>query len=234
MEQSTRTLPLRLIPTKGGQIIKIVLGLAFIGVAGIVLQWMDPRQIITASGNFTTLFIAVMTILPFFVIPLAVIGGSALKLLPGSPCYYLQIGPDALVHRQGFRIRRFAWSELSRFAVYVDKQTTHSRGGSESTSKYYYVVAVRPQDEEFLQDSSQRNTYAIFKISADEYGGGDGAEDANALADWLTEIRQQALTNRGRVLAVLGIPPEFRDTASAPGAAASSVVPGGPSSVIER
>lgn len=75
---------------------------------------------------------------------------------------------------------------------------------------------------EFLQDSWQRNSYAIIKILADEYGAGVGAEDANALADWLTEIRAQALANHGRVLAVLAIPPEFRATVIAVGAAAAT------------
>jgi hypothetical protein len=232
MEQISRSLPLRLIPTKGSQVWVIIFSLAFIGFAGFMISKFNPFALVEKNGPigyFLILFFAI-----FFLIPIAGLASAVFKLLPGSPYYYLQIASDGLLLRQGWKSKRFAWSELSPFAVHVEVQTDRDKHGNESTTTYYYVVAVPSADEALLQDRWKRYSHSVFSILADEYGAGGEEEDADSLANWLTEIRGSALANSGRAATEVTVPPEFRGTVVAPSAWAPIAAPAAQSRVIER
>jgi hypothetical protein len=107
---------------------------------------------------------------------------------------------------------RFAWSELSPFAVHTEVVTTRKKYGGKSMTTYYYVIAVPAADEALLQDKEMRYSNSVFAILPGEYGAGSEEEDANALAGWLTEIRSDALANSGRAAAEVPVPLEFWGT----------------------
>jgi hypothetical protein len=218
-------LPLRLIPSKDSQGLPIIWSLAALGIIGLV------GLIAVKNGPIDNLILLLFAV--FLLIPIGGLAVSAMNLLPGSPYYYLEIAPRGIVTRQGFGTKRFAWSELSPFAVHVEVVNRRRKYGGRATTTYYYVVAVPAADEALLQDSSKRFRRAIFRILPDEYGAGNGEEDANTLANWLTEIRSNVLANPGRAAMKVSVPPEFRGTVIS--AVAQPVSPlDRKSSVIER
>jgi hypothetical protein len=210
MEQVTRSLPLRLIPTKGSQALPIVAMMVLLGVVGFVALNHNPMTLVQKNGPIGYLYHLLFAV--FILIPIGGLVVSVLKLLPGSPYYHLEIAPRGIVIRQGFTTKRFAWSEVSPFAVHIEVVTTRGKNGRKSTSTYYYVVAVPAADEALLQDKAKRLSRSVFRVVAGEYGVGSEEEDANALASWLTEVRSNALVNSGRTKAQVAVPPEFRGT----------------------
>jgi len=209
MQQTESRLPLRLIPRKGFQIGTIVVLLIFMGIAGFIIAQFAPWELVRANspiGYGILLFFSI-----FFLIPLIWIASAVLKLLPGSPYYYLEIASAGLVLREGLRSKRFAWAELSPFAVHLEVFTSRDKNGNRTTTESYYVLALRAADEAVLQDKGARLHRAAFKMLPDEYGAASKEADAEAMAKLLTEIRAAALT--GRLVKTVAVPPEFHETA---------------------
>lgn len=231
MDRATQKLPLRLIPDKGSQLKEFIFPLVLIGFAVFLFRQVDPLNVIDVHGKpvyLTFLFFAV-----FLLFPLSMIASSVLKLLPGSPYYYLQIASEGLTLRQGRKTKRYLWTELSPFAVDVQVTSTrNSKTGSGQTETDYYVVAGRAGDDAAPQD----DRYPVFRIPTDEYGVGGGKEDANAFANWLNEIRASALANSGLAPADVAVPLEYCEIVrSAPAAAQTTPMFAKKSSrVIER
>lgn len=223
-------LPLRLIPVKGSQLKEFVYPLVLIGFAVFLFRQVDPLNVVDANGKpvyLTLLFFAL-----FSLIPLSMIVRSVLKLLPGSPYYYLQIASDSLILRQGLKTKRYKWAALSPFSVAIRTATTRNNGtGSGQTSTDYYVVAGPAGDEAALQSRDP-----IFEILAEEYGVGGEKEDADALANWLTEIRASALANSGLAPTGVDVTAEFREAVrtAIPAAQAKPALANKSSGVIER
>jgi hypothetical protein len=231
MNELPKNLPLRLVPRKGGQVGTIVVLLVFMGIAGFIIAQFAPWELMAAKrpiGYGILLFFSI-----FFLIPLFWIVTAVLKLLPGSPYYYLEIAPSGVVLRAGFRSKRFAWEELSPFTVHLEVQTSRDKNGNQTRTEYYYVTAMRAADEALLQDKGRRLGSAAFKMLPDEYGAAGKEADAEAMAQWLSEIRAAALT--GRPLKTVAVPPEFRETAlPTQGIQAGVARPARSGAVIER
>jgi hypothetical protein len=232
MDQVSQSLPLRIIPTKDSQALPIVYSLLFLGFVGLFARSHNPLILVERNDPAGYLFLLLFAV--FSLIPIAGLAVSVIKLLPGSPYYYLEIAPRGIAIRQGFKTKRFAWSELSPFSVHTEVVTRRRKYGGTSTTTYYYVVAVPAADAALLQDSSKRDSHAIFRILADEYGAGDAEEDASTLAVWLTEIRSNALANSNRATAKVSVPLEFRGTVIAAAVRLASPLATKKSSVIER
>jgi hypothetical protein len=231
-------LPIRLLPRRGAQVFQILFFGFFFGFS---IFWMAMASSAVMSGDKIEgePFESLPYLFPLFGIPFAVIGvlglGSAvMKLLPGSPYYYVEIGKDGITTRKAWKFRRFAWSELSPFGTFL--RVTRSKNG---TTKTWWVVALRAADADRLAIEAERYKRSILQIDAGQYGSGDADQAATALADWLSELRAEAVAHPARGPASTVVPPDFRDRAIevAPAAAAqptSIAAAAKRSSVIER
>jgi hypothetical protein len=233
MEQISRALPLRLIPTKGHRRFRIVYLMVFFGAALFSFAEFDPWRMLTLGPLGYAAVLLVTLVLALLVWSL--VSGMA-KALPGrSPLNYLEIAPEGLVRRQPGSIERFAWADLSRFDVHVEIHIKHDADGNEIDSRYdYYVIAVAAADEALLQDDEKCFEHAVFRFAPDVFGAGGEEADAKALADWLNEIRADALANAGRARAAVTVPPEFRDSVVAPTPPPSGAAPAARSRAVER
>jgi hypothetical protein len=231
MEPIERPLPLRLIPRRGGQIGTIIVLLIFMGIAGFIIAQFAPWELVAARNPVGYGILAFFSI--FLLIPLFWIVTAVLKLLPGSPYYYLEIASSGLVLRSGFKSTRFTWAELSPFVVHLEVQTSRDKNGNQTRTEYYYVIAMRAADAALLQDLGKRLGRAAFKMLPDEYGAAGKKADAVAMSDWLSEIRAAALT--GRTVKTVAVPPAFQETALAAQAIQPAVArPARGGGVIER
>jgi hypothetical protein len=170
--------------------------------------------------------------LPFMIVGLLGLAGSIAKLLPRSPYYYLEVAPDGIAVRKAWKLRRFAWSELSPFGVSI--KVRRGKGGTTTT---YWVVALRAADAGRATNDNERYNRSILQIDAGEYGAGDADMAASALVDWLNALQAEAVAHPGRLPSDAAIPPDFRDRAievAPSGAGAASSPAPRRSSVIER
>ena len=227
-------LPIRLLPRRGRQIFQILFFLVFFGFS---LFWIFMASSAMRNGQpiegepfdgFRYLFPAFG--IPFVLVGIGGIISAIMKLLPGSPYYHVEIAPGGVTTRKAWKIRRFAWSELSPFDVSL--KVTRSRNG---TSKTWWVVALRAADADRLPFETERYNRSIIQIDAGQYGAGHGDMAATVLADWLSGIRAQAVDHPGRLPEIVPVPPDFRGRAVevAPTALASAAT-ARRSSVIER
>jgi hypothetical protein len=211
-DQTSMRLPIRLLPRRGKQVFQILFFTFFFGFS---LFWIAMASTAVRTGQEIEgePFAAFPYLFPLFGIPFAVIGllglGSAImKLLPGSPYYYIEIGADGIITRRAWKIRRFAWPELSPFGVSL--KVTRNKNG---TSKTWWVVALRAADAERLAFEAERYNRSIVQIDAGQYGAGDGDMAATVLADWLSGLRADALERPDGLQIPVAVPPDFRDRA---------------------
>jgi hypothetical protein len=215
-------LPVRLLPRRGGQVVRIVFFALFLGFA---LFWtvMAAAMIGTADfdqagtpefwlGRLFPLFG-----LPFILVGAGGIGRAILKMLPGSPCYHLEIDSDGILIRSPFRQRRFAWRALPEFDTLERRRRTKNGVRVE-----WYTVAMESLPPEPGMKPGDTRQREVLRIFADEYGAKNGQQDAADLAAWLNRLRAQALDRRLSPAEEVELPEGFR--ANAFGAAAS--VPG--------
>jgi hypothetical protein len=127
MEQDSKSLPLRIIPTKDSQVLPIVWSLVSLGIVGLVTLSLDPMAVVEKNGPIGYLLFPLIAVFVF--LPIAAIAVSLAKLLPGSPYYYLEIAPQGIAIREGFETERFAWSELSPFMVHMEVVTRRKKYG---------------------------------------------------------------------------------------------------------
>jgi hypothetical protein len=230
MDEVTVRLPIRLVPRKSGQMLKlgvVVFGFLFALVwNGMTWNMMGAER---ARDAWFTGFGWVFPAFGLFILVSATLAliGTIAKLLPGSPFFHLGLSADTLIQRSGFRHRRFAWSVLSPFAVAI--RTINDEG---SKKHHYWVVALRAKEADRLADEQDRYKRAIVRIDAAEYGEGDGDAASAVLADLLNEIRAAALVSSDNAFT---IPPELRDAVIARGALARETAqPKRSGGVIER
>ncbi len=236
MDQTSMRLPIRLLPRRGAQVFRIgffafflCFSVFWIVMASSGTMKMDDGQ--EPIAGFRYLF-------PAFGIPFVLVGlfglfSSFAKVLPGSPYYYVAIAPDGITVRKAWKIRRFAWPELSPFGVSVKVSRNKN-----STTTTYWVVALRAADAERLAYEAERYNRSVLQINAGEYGAGDADMAASVLSDWLSQIRAEAVEHPGRLPDMVAVPPDFRDRVIelAPATAGASATAEAPrrSSVIER
>ena len=239
MDDIEMRLPIRLVPRRGAQIFQILFFGFFFCFS---LFWIAMASSAVMSGQpiqGDEIFERMPYLFPLFGIPFVIVGvlglGSAvMKLLPGSPYYYVQIAADGITTRKAWKVRRFAWSELSPFGTSL--KISRNKNG---TSKTWWVVALRAADAERLAFETERYKRSILQIDAGQYGSGNDDMAATVLAEWLSELRAEAVAHPGRMPDTVVVPPDFRDRAieiaPAPAAPAVSVAAAAKrSSVIER
>jgi len=227
-------LPLRLVPGKGGA---IILGFFFLFFFGFAVFWtaMAATGVLT-GGMENEPFPGFRFAFPAFGLPFLLVGFfglafAVMKLLPGSPYFHVDISSQGLAVRRAWKIRQFAWSEISPFAVSVKTRST--KGGRVTT---YWVVALRARDENHLAVESERYSRSVLQIDAGQYGSGKAENAAPVLVDWLNGIRAEAIERPGRANSPVAVPPDFRAAAReiGPMAAHMRATPARRSSVIAR
>ena len=164
MEQ-LRALPIRLLPRRWGQtyplcIFSIVLG---VSISFVVAASIKEGRL--GLGLWGTLF-ALLGICGLVT--------TVLKLLPGSPHYYLELSGDGLDHRRLFRRKTLAWRNLLPF------ETEH-----DSEDGVHYVVG-------YAHSTSSRRKRVVIRISAREYAAKNSEKAAADLARWLNSLRELA------------------------------------------
>jgi hypothetical protein len=233
MDDIMMKLPLRLVPRKLGA---VLLGCFFLFFFGFSVFWtiMAATGVMT-GGMENEPFPGFRYAFPAFGLPFMLVGFcgvsfAIMKLLPGSPYYHVELSAQGLTSRRIWKIQRFAWSEISPFAVSI--RTKSTKGGKVTT---YWVVALRAGDASFLANEKERYNRSVVQIDAGEYCSDQAEDAAPVLVDWLNGIRAEAIDRPGRAPATVAVPPDFRGAAREIGAGAGpmSAKPAR-SSVIER
>jgi hypothetical protein len=230
MDDVMMKLPLRLMPRKFGA---VLLGLGSFFFFGFAVFWTTLATKSVLEGSMVE---GIGYAFPAFGLPFLVIGFIGLvsaltKLLPGSPYWHVEIAPQSITVRRGWNVRQYAWPELSPFGISV--RTKSTKGGKVTT---HWVVALSAGDESFLADEKQRYSRSVLRINAGEYTHDKAEDAAAAMADWLNDIRTEAIDRPGRAATTTAMPPDFRGAVREIGAATArmTATPAGRSGVVER
>jgi hypothetical protein len=209
MEQTSFSLPIRLLPRKGSQLFLIAFFIFFTGFAVVWISVAASFTWFAESGLGDRIWI--VNLIPLFGFIFLGVGAVGLlraiaKLLPGSPYHHLEVSSEGLLIRTLRRKQHFAWSQLSRFDVSVRER--HDNDGD----KHYdhYVVAVPAADAAKLSDERERYNRAVLRIDADEFGADDASADAADLSSWFNTLRESAVNRRLATHEEVSVPPGFR------------------------
>lgn len=209
MDQQYR-LPVRLLPRKRAQIPTILgfglfLGFAIFWMAGAagILDLNEGTINFPRSGDLTG------NLFPLFGLPFAVIGlcglvAAALKMVPGSPYYHLEITSDGLLIRSLFKQKRYAWRELPVFETLERRRRTKN-----GTRINWYTVAMENVPLAPGMEADATHQREVLRIDADEYGAKNGQQDALDLAAWLNRLRELALDKRLSAQESVAVPAGF-------------------------
>jgi hypothetical protein len=209
------SLPIRLLPRKGGQAIYLLFYAAFTGFA---FFWMAKRAGLFES-SFPTLAEAFARIgaLQFLVLAFVATVGlkwtvrTCLKILPRSPFYHLEINALGLVVRDVFKKEFFAWRDLAPFETLRVEEK--SRKGRPLVN--HYTVSMEPLPPPADLESGQSYQHEVLRIFAEEYGAKNDEQDAANLASWLNELRDLALEGKLSTAQSVSIPDGFAGSATA-------------------
>jgi hypothetical protein len=235
METMSLKLPIRLVPRKGKSLYMLFFMIFWTGfsvfwvVMASSMLWGDA-PVEGAGWGFKYLFPAFG--IPFVVIGVLGLSKAVLQLLPSSPAFHVEIAADGILVRAGWKVRRFDWASLSAFDVAL--KVIQDEG---TKTKTYWIVALRAEDAQYLADEKERYRCSVLKINAGEYGSDGDGMAASELAEWLNQLRQDAIDRRLKPGQEIAIPPAFRSSviAGAPGAPVRSTpAVAAPHSVIER
>jgi hypothetical protein len=234
MDDVMMKLPLRLVPRKIGA---IFLGCFFAFFFAFAIFWTTMAAMgVMAGGMESEPFLGFRYVFPAFGIPFLLIGFFGLvfaimKLLPGGPYYHVEIAPQGIKVRRAWKVRQFAWPEISPFGV--SAKTRSTKGGRITT---YWVVALRAGDASHLANEAERYNRSVLQINTQDYANVDIANAASVLADWLNGIRAEAIDRPGRSSNTVAVPPDFRGAVREIGSLAGPRPAATPkrSSVIER
>jgi len=200
MDQAGDTLPIRLRPRKRSQIfILILFGFFFI----FAIVWMIGTSQTGARLHFNDVEVTDpywRAMFPLFGIPFALIGicGLAvalLKVLPNSPCYYLELSSDGLTYRTLLKTQTFAWRDLPPF---TSLEVEDSSGDSKTVT--HYAAAM-------VDTGNGGDPREVLRISASEYGTKNNQESATALAARLNRVREASLPSLAKAGA-RALPPQ--------------------------
>jgi hypothetical protein len=209
MEQTSFSLPIRLVPRKGSQLFRIVF---FIFFTGFAIFWIAVAASFTwfsDSGPAGQMWL--FNLFPLFGFIFLGVGAwqllsSIAKLLPGSPYHHLEVSSEGLLIRTMRRKQQFGWSELSPFDVSVQER----RDKDGDTHHDYYVVALPAADAAKLADERERYNRAVLRIDADEFGADDAPADSADLSSWLNMLRESAVNRRLATHEEVSVPLGFR------------------------
>ena len=190
-------LPIRLLPRRGHQVLQIAgfgffLGFAIFWMAGAagILDMNEGTLHIPPPGGWAANSFALFG-LPFAAGGLCGIAVAVLKMLPGSPCYHLEINGEGLLIRSLFKQRRYAWRELPAFETLEQRRRTKS-----GTRTSWYTIAMEGAPLESGMEADASHQREVLRIDADEYGAKNGEQDAADLTAWLNNLRQIAQDKR--------------------------------------
>ncbi len=232
MTQSDITLPFRLVPRKRSQIMPLFsfcFAFAILGLMALVTA--DERMRIRLNGEVVTdPTVRMLLALLLFAGALVCLGGIlavAVKMLPRSPFFHINLSGDGVVIRRWFRQQALSWSEVPKFET-LEVETKSKRG----TRISHYTVVMQPVTPP--AGTTGRGAYLeeVVRISADEYGAKGEEEDAAILAAWLDALRKLAAEKRLDGNAPVEVPEAFRSSVRPLAAAGGS---DGPKSLtVER
>ena len=199
MDQAGDTLPIRLRPRNRSQIFFLIF-FGFFFVFAIVWMIGASRTGVRLTFNdveVTDTYWRAM--FPLFGIPFALIGicGLAvalLKVLPSSPCYYLELSPDGLTYRTLLTTQSFAWRDLPPFTSLEVEDSS-----DDGKTVTHYAAA--------MMDTGKGDPREIIRISASEYGTENNRESAAALAARLNRVREASLPSLAQASA-RALPPQ--------------------------
>lgn len=206
MEQATLELPIRLVPRTGPQVGRLLFSA---GLLGISVFWMvaAARIFDLDDGTFhwphPEDFLDVLIPLcglPFVAFGAAGVIGAVLKMRPGSPHFHIQVHSGGLLVKSLFALRRHDWTALPKFET-LRVERRH-KGGK--------LIAYFTAANETSPEGRQRE---ILRIFPDEYGAGNGEDDAFALTAWFNELRDLSQQGRLEANAAVAVPEPFRATA---------------------
>jgi hypothetical protein len=209
MEQTSFTLPIRLLPRKGSQLFRIAFFIFFTGFAIVWITMAASFTWFADSGPADQMWL--MNLFPLFGFIFLGVGAWQLvnaiaKLLPGSPYHHLEISSEGLLIRTMRRKQQFGWNQVSAFDVSV-----RERRDKDGDKHYdYYVVAVPAADAAKLADERERYNRAVLRIDADEFGADDASADAADLSSWFNALRESAVNRRLAAHDEVSVPPGFR------------------------
>jgi hypothetical protein len=215
MEQTSFSLPIRLLPRKGSQLFRIVF---FIFFTGFAIFWITMAASFTwFSDRGPTGQMWLFNLFPLFGFIFLGVGAWQLvsaiaKLLPGSPYHHLEISSEGLLIRTMRRKQQFGWNQVSAFDVSVRER----RDKDGDTHHDYYVVALPAADAAKLSDERERYNRAVLRIDADEFGADDASADAADLSSWLNMLRESAVSRRLAAHDEVSVPPGFRASVWSP------------------
>jgi hypothetical protein len=225
MQRANLTLPIRLLPRKGGQAIQFLMYGAF---AAVPLYWLAKHAGYLDSNPPPTFEIAVQRIgivallmsLFFASVGLKGLVPVILKILPRSPFYHLEINAQGLVIRDLVKRELFAWRDLPPFETLRVEEK--SRKGRPLVNHYTVSMESLPPPSDLKPGQScQREVLRIF---AEEYGAKNDEQDAADLASWLNELRGLALEGKLSAAQSVPVPDGFAGSAMALGSAHPSAV----------
>ena len=235
MVQSAWKLPIRLVPRKGQQV-GMLLFFTFFG--GFAVFWMAGAARILDMDNMTVSWPQqsgdwIDNLFPLFGLPFLAVGlggivVSLMKMRPDSPNFHLQLHSEGLVIKSLFKLQRYDWSKLPAFeTIKVERRTKNGKRTS------YYTVASENMPS--LPDAPRSASYSreVLRIMADEYGARNGKDDADALTDWLNQLRELARDGRLGANEVINVPEPFQATAISVAAAPRGPIIGNSAPVIQ-
>lgn len=238
MDQTSLKLPIRLVPRKGSQIFMIVFFGFFLGFA---VFWTVMAATMIGKADWSDARmpeLLLSRLFPFFGVPFILIGAggiarAVLKMLPGSPYYHVEIGAGGLLVRSLFKRRIYAWQELPGFETLERRRRTRN-----GTRIEHFTVAMETLPPPANAPAGSTHQREVMRIFADEYGAKNGKQDADALTDWLNQLRALAAQGRLDADSPVAVPEGFRASvrsAAAFNARAIGVAPVGRSApVIEQ
>ena len=209
MEQTSFTLPIRLLPRKGGQLLRIASSIFVTGFSIFWIAMAGGSTWFTDNGPAEKIWLS--NLFPLFGLLFLGVGvwqlASAIaKLLPGSPYHHLEVSSEGLLIRTMRRKQQFGWAELSPFDVSVRER----RDGEGDKHHDYYVVALPAADAAKLGDERERYNRAVLRIDAEDFGADDASANAGDLSGWLNMLRESAVNRRLAAREEVPVPPGLR------------------------
>lgn len=214
MEQTSFSLPVRLVPRKGQQLaltgfFGFFLGFSvfWMGGASGILDLDNGAIHIPPPGGWAASAFGLFG-LPFAIIGICGIGGALLRMLPNSPYYHLEINADGLLVQSLFKQTRHAWRDLPAFETLEHKRRTKN-----GTRTSWYTVAMEGAPLEPGMERGASHRREVLRIDADGYGANNGEQDAADLAAWLNHLRELARDKRLAPDQSVEVPEGFRGNA---------------------
>ena len=216
------TLPIRLVPRKRSQIMPLFgFCFAFVIVSLATLLTADGRMRIRLNGEVVTdPTVRMLLALLLFAGALFCLGGivaMAVKMLPRSPFFHINLSSDGIVVRRWFRQQTLSWGEVPKFET-LEVETKSKRG----TRINHYTVAMRSVTPPAGASGDGTYLEEVLRISADEYGSESEEEDAALLAEWLNALRKLAEERRLDDQSPIDVPEAFRSSVRPLAVASSS------------